>query len=239
MERARSRRLPAVPGELGPRHGFTFGSGGPLADAILVAAVGAPSHSLSCHPFLLGPPPSHPRLARPFRTRRCGRCAPRHPPRFRVPLRGGPDGAGGGPRSPGRCGGRPLGAGAGLARHQFRVLRTWGQVGWQLQGWAAVWGHQRREGEFAEDYRTWGPMVERSIAWLVASGHRRVRYRGIERNQLGLSLRVAGLNLRRLINLGLDHNGPGSWPRSRPLQPRCAGSIPLACRDDWTDRGAR
>jgi hypothetical protein len=50
-------------------------------------------------------------------------------------------------------------------------------------------------------------MVERSIAWLVASGHRRVGYRGIERNQLGLSLRVAGLNLRRLINLGLDHNG--------------------------------
>ena len=74
-----------------------------------------------------------------------------------------------------------------------------------------MWGHQRREGEFAEDYRTWGPMVERSIAWLVASGHRRVRYRGIERNQLGLSLRVAGLNLRRLINLGLSTTtGPGS-----------------------------
>jgi len=34
-------------------------------------------------------------------------------------------------------------------RHRFRVLRTWGQVGWQLQGWAAVWGHQRREGQAA------------------------------------------------------------------------------------------
>ena len=31
-------------------------------------------------------------------------------------------------------------------------------------------------------------MVERSIAWLVADGNRRVRYRGIERNQHGLSL---------------------------------------------------
>ena len=31
------------------------------------------------------------------------------------------------------------------------------------------------------------PMVERSIAWLVAHGHRRVRYRGITRNQAGLS----------------------------------------------------
>ena len=50
-------------------------------------------------------------------------------------------------------------------------------------------------------------MVERSIAWLVAHGHRRVRYRGIERNHLGLTHRVAALNLRRLINLGLDHNG--------------------------------
>ncbi len=38
-------------------------------------------------------------------------------------------------------------------------------------------------------------------------GHRRVRYRGIERNQLGLAHRVAALNLRRLVNLGLDHNG--------------------------------
>ena len=28
------------------------------------------------------------------------------------------------------------------------------------------------------------PMVERSIAWLVANGHRRVRYRGVERNRL-------------------------------------------------------
>ncbi len=64
-----------------------------------------------------------------------------------------------------------------------------------------------REGDFAEDYRQWRPMVERSIAWLVARGHRRVRYRGIERNQLGLAHRVAAINLRRLVNLGLDHNG--------------------------------
>jgi IS5 family transposase len=57
------------------------------------------------------------------------------------------------------------------------------------------------------DYRRWRPMVERSIAWLVADGHRRVRFRGVERNQLGLSLRVGALNLRRLINLGLVHDG--------------------------------
>ena len=52
-------------------------------------------------------------------------------------------------------------------------------------------------------------MVERSIAWLVAKGHRRVRYRGLARNQLGLSLRVAAINLRRLIAMGLDHHGAG------------------------------
>jgi IS5 family transposase len=64
-----------------------------------------------------------------------------------------------------------------------------------------------RAGEFAEDYRRWRPMVERSIAWLVADNHRRVRFRGVERNQLGLSLRIAAINLRRLVNLGLDHEG--------------------------------
>jgi IS5 family transposase len=63
------------------------------------------------------------------------------------------------------------------------------------------------QGDFAADYRQHRPMVERTIAWLVANGHRRVRYRGIERNQLGLSLRAAALNLRRLINLGLGHDG--------------------------------
>jgi IS5 family transposase len=67
-----------------------------------------------------------------------------------------------------------------------------------------------RDGDFAADYRRWRPMIERSIAWLVARGHRRVRYRGIERNQLGLSLHIAAINLRRLINLGLTRDGP-TW----------------------------
>jgi len=65
-----------------------------------------------------------------------------------------------------------------------------------------------RRGVGAQDYRRHRPMVERSIAWIVTNGHRRVRYRGVERNRLGLSLRVAAINLRRLLNLGL-HHGPG------------------------------
>jgi IS5 family transposase len=64
-----------------------------------------------------------------------------------------------------------------------------------------------REGGFTEEYRRWRPMVERSIAWFVAGGNRRVRFRGVERNQLGLSLRVAAINLRRLVNLGLGRDG--------------------------------
>jgi len=64
-----------------------------------------------------------------------------------------------------------------------------------------------RDGDFAEDYRRWRPMVERSIAWLVANGNRRVRFRGVEKNQLGLSLRIAAINLRRLVNLGLVNDG--------------------------------
>jgi IS5 family transposase len=64
-----------------------------------------------------------------------------------------------------------------------------------------------REGDFADDYRRFRPMVERSIAWLVANNNRRVRFRGVEKNQLGLSMRIAAINLRRLVNLGLDHDG--------------------------------
>jgi IS5 family transposase len=60
---------------------------------------------------------------------------------------------------------------------------------------------------FIDDYRQYRPMVERSISWIVANGHRRVRYRGVEPNQTQLALRVAAINLRRLVNLGLNHNG--------------------------------
>jgi IS5 family transposase len=60
-----------------------------------------------------------------------------------------------------------------------------------------------RDGEWILEYRKYRPMVERSIAWLVRDHYRRVRFRGVERNQLGLSTRVAAINLRRLINLGL------------------------------------
>ena len=49
-------------------------------------------------------------------------------------------------------------------------------------------------------------MVERSIAWLVRRGGRKVRYRGIARNHIGLAHRCAAINLRRLINLGLGWN---------------------------------
>jgi IS5 family transposase len=70
-----------------------------------------------------------------------------------------------------------------------------------------------RDGDFADDYRQHRPMVERSLAWLVARGHRRVRYRGIDRNQHALSVRVAAINLRRLVNLGLTR-GPTGWALS-------------------------
>ena len=64
-----------------------------------------------------------------------------------------------------------------------------------------------RDGIGIADYRQHRPMVERSIAWLVANRHRRVRYRGVAANQIGFALRAAAVNLKRLLNLGLDHNG--------------------------------
>jgi Transposase DDE domain/Transposase domain (DUF772) len=64
--------------------------------------------------------------------------------------------------------------------------------------------------EFIESYHQHRPMVERTIAWLVARGHRKVRYRGITRNRIGFAHRCAAVNLRRLLNLGLHHNG-NNW----------------------------
>jgi len=55
--------------------------------------------------------------------------------------------------------------------------------------------------DLAEVYRRWWPTVERSNAWLVADGNRRIRFRGAEKNRLGHSLRIAAINLRRLVNL--------------------------------------
>jgi IS5 family transposase len=62
-----------------------------------------------------------------------------------------------------------------------------------------------RDRDFANDYRRWRPMVERSLAWLVRPG-RRVAYRGIARNRIWLAHRAAAVNLQRLINLGLTHD---------------------------------
>jgi IS5 family transposase len=63
-----------------------------------------------------------------------------------------------------------------------------------------------RDRDFSDDYRHWRPMVERTIAWLVRHG-RRVAYRGTARNRIWLAHRAAAINLRRLINLGLHHDG--------------------------------
>jgi Transposase DDE domain/Transposase domain (DUF772) len=64
--------------------------------------------------------------------------------------------------------------------------------------------------EFQATYRQHRPMVERSIAWLVAGGNRRLRFRGTALNDLWLHHRVAGLNLRRLLALGLTRT-QGAW----------------------------
>ena len=61
--------------------------------------------------------------------------------------------------------------------------------------------------DFYDTYRRLRPMIERTIAWLVKDNHRRLRYRGTERNQLAWSHRCAAVNIRRLLALGLTHNG--------------------------------
>jgi IS5 family transposase len=70
----------------------------------------------------------------------------------------------------------------------------------------AAWADE----ELRATYRQHRPMAERSIAWLVAKGNRRLRYRGVERNEAWLHRRVAALNLRTLVAFGLTRTD-GNW----------------------------
>jgi IS5 family transposase len=71
--------------------------------------------------------------------------------------------------------------------------------------------HRKRAADegFQATYRQHRPMVERSIAWLTRDA-RRVPYRGVEKNNNWLHHRVAALNLRRLLALGLTAQN-GTW----------------------------
>jgi IS5 family transposase len=108
----------------------------------------------------------------------------------------------------GRCASCPL-------RHRCTTAtrgRTVQIYPWEAELQAAR--HQATDPRFQASYRRWRPMVERSIAWLVAGGNRRVRYRGVARNQHWLLLRVAAINLRRLLSLGLSPT-PTGWVLTR------------------------
>jgi hypothetical protein len=66
--------------------------------------------------------------------------------------------------------------------------------------------------DLRDTYRRHRPMVERSIAWLIGPKGRcrRLRYRGTAANAWWLRTRIAGLNLRRLLNLGPTRH-PTGW----------------------------
>jgi hypothetical protein len=61
-------------------------------------------------------------------------------------------------------------------------------------------------------------MVERSIAWLIGPGGRcrQLRYRDVTSNDQWLGLRMAALNLRRMINMGLQPAAGGGWIITEP-----------------------
>jgi IS5 family transposase len=63
-----------------------------------------------------------------------------------------------------------------------------------------------RDPHWLAEYRQHRPMVERTIAWLTR-GNRKLRYRGVAKNDHWLHHRAAALNLGRLIKLGLVHDG--------------------------------
>ena len=70
---------------------------------------------------------------------------------------------------------------------------------------------QARTEDFDTVYRRWRPMVERTLAWLTRGTNRKLRYRGVERNQLWWSHRCAAVNLQRLVTLGLVAGDNGGW----------------------------
>jgi hypothetical protein len=61
--------------------------------------------------------------------------------------------------------------------------------------------------DLREHYRQHRPNIERVISQVASRGGRRLklRYRGTDRNNAWLKRRTAALNLRNLINRGLDH----------------------------------
>src|SRR3954465_1021060 len=79
---------------------------------------------------------------------------------------------------------------------------------------------------FQQLYRRHRPMVERSLAWIVR-GHRRVPYRGVLNNDAWLHLRVAAVNLGRLLALGLTRTDTG-WALAGACHLRQQGPTPPA-----------
>ena len=65
---------------------------------------------------------------------------------------------------------------------------------------------EARHPHWQSEYRQHRPMVERGIAWLTRN-NRKLRYRGVAKNDHWLHHRAAALNLRRLITMGLNHTG--------------------------------
>jgi hypothetical protein len=66
--------------------------------------------------------------------------------------------------------------------------------------------------DLRERYRRHRPNIERVVSQIASRGGRRLklRYRGATANNAWLKRRTAALNLRNLINRGLDHTA-GSW----------------------------
>ncbi len=103
-----------------------------------------------------------------------------------------------------RCAGCPLAARCTTAR-RGRIVKI-------SENFAVQRAHrqQAQDQAWQDQYRQHRPMVERTIAWLTARGNRKLRYRGVAKNNAWLHHRTAGLNLRRLLNLGLQQQN-GAW----------------------------
>jgi IS5 family transposase len=103
-----------------------------------------------------------------------------------------------------RCAGCPLRERCTTAKHGRSLTIT---DGFDVQHAAR---RAAQDPHWQTVYRQHRPMVERSVAWLVANGHRRVPFRGTARNRMWLDHRAAAINLRQLIRRNLTTTN-GIW----------------------------
>jgi orotate phosphoribosyltransferase/AMMECR1 domain-containing protein len=143
--------------------GFAVSTGGSLADAILVAAVGSATDPLANHPAVAAARDRLRSSVDPFgritvQRVRIGRAQDFEylPGAVLVALAADPAVLDGVPAS-------RLARALAWHRERIRVLHSWGEAGWQMQAWSAIWRHHRSDDQAAFVFEMADWAIERQL----------------------------------------------------------------------------